>query len=81
MALDPSQSQPDGDASWPPGRQYLAVRRAIEDEWGRCENNLPGSGLRFVLASEFAEAGTKYPAGSVVRAWVRDDGGLRQITM
>lgn len=81
MALDAPQPPPNADASWPPRRQYLAVRRAIEDEWERCEPSLAGSGLRFVLASEWSEAASKYPDGSVVRAWIRDAGGLRLITV
>ncbi len=78
MALDAPQSPNDADASWPPGRQYLAVRRAVEDAWQRCELGL---GLRFVLASEWSEETLKYPAGSMVRAWIRDGRGLRQVTV
>jgi hypothetical protein len=70
----------DADAAWPPGRLYLAVRRKIEDEWQRCESTGAGSGLRFVLVSEWSDEGsTRHPAGAVVRAWIRDGGGLRPI--
>src|SRR3954469_24961415 len=80
---DPVQFPNDADASWPPGRLYLAVRRKIEDEWQRCEFNGPlGSGLRFVLVSEWSEEdSTRHPGGAVVRAWIRDGGGLRPITL
>lgn len=81
MALDASQFPPDADAVWPPGRQYVAVRRAVEEEWERCEFTGAGSGLRFVLASEWSDATSKYPDGSLVRAWIRDGSGLRQITV
>ena len=81
MPLDESPPPSDVDAAWPSGRQYLAVRRAIEDEWQRCEPAFPGSGLHFVLASEWSQEGSKYPGGSPVRAWIRDGGGLRPITM
>jgi hypothetical protein len=82
MTHEATEFPKDADGLWPPGRLYLAVRRAVEEEWGRCEVTGAGSGLRFVLVSEWSEEGpTRHPAGSVVRAWIRDGGGLRAITV
>src|SRR5687767_15881719 len=67
MSKDPL---PASNGDWPPGHIYEAVRSAIEKEWR------PGE---FVLASEWSAAKSHDVAGTIVRAWVGDAGGLRSI--
>ena len=65
----------------------MAVRRAIEEEWERCAFQLrhcPGRAvgikpLSFVLVSEWSQAKGHDVDGDVVRAWIRDAGGLRAV--
>jgi hypothetical protein len=68
---------PDWQADW----LYALVLRQADEAWGRCNRDPDRFGRRYVLIEEWPGGRYTSSRGEVVRAWVRDEGGLRVIAL
>ena len=60
---------------------YTLVLREADSAWQWC-NQVPERDFwRYVLVEEWSSASGAHCGGEVVRAWIRDGEGLREITM
>lgn len=75
--LRPRAGAPDWRGDW---LYALALRRA-DDAWrSRCDRAPKRDMWRYVLVGEWSRGGGGMCGGELVRAWVRDDAGLREIS-
>lgn len=67
---------------WRDDPVYGLIFRVVEDDWkGYCHGRDPGRpAWQFVLVEEYVADDGCHVQGPVVRAWRRDDNGLREMT-
>ena len=68
---------PDWQTDW----LYALVLRQAEEAWAQCNRDPDRWEWKYVLIEEYPEARGASCRGDVVRAWIRDAGGLREITL
>jgi hypothetical protein len=72
-----SSEMPEWRGDW----LYALILRQCEEYWGRCNLFPDEDWWRYVLIEEWSDAEKAWCRGEVVRAWVRDAQGLREITL
>src|SRR5262249_42712440 len=60
---------------------YSLILREADKAWDWCQS-VPGrNGWKYVLVEEYSSGDDSMCRGDVIRAWVRDEGGLRPISL
>ena len=66
---------------WQTDWLYCVILREAEKAWDWCQT-VPGRDVwKYVLVEEYWSGDDSRCRGDVIRAWVRDEGGLRQISL
>jgi hypothetical protein len=73
--LDNTAALPDWRTDW----LYGLVLRDAERHWEWCSQVPDGKAWRYVVIEEWSSASASMCCGKVVRAWIRDVEGLREI--
>jgi len=67
-------------ADWRDDWLYALVFRRVEQNWESCSRVRDRDVWQYVLVGEWSTADKVMCRGEVVRAWVRDEDGLREVT-
>jgi hypothetical protein len=74
-------SDPPAVADWHSDWLYQLVFREVEDAWKWCRRVPNSKAWQYVLVEEWSAARDSMCSGRLVRAWVRDSDGLREISL
>ncbi|MDJ0841945.1 MAG: hypothetical protein QNK37_35910 [Acidobacteriota bacterium] len=67
--------------SWHDDWRYKAIFRKVEDDWKICRLSKGSRNWRYVLVEEYMATGNMVCPYTLVRAWVRNHGGLHEISL
>src|SRR5262249_45271363 len=65
---------------WQSDWLYSLILREADKAWDWCQS-APGDLWKYVVIEEYSSGDDSMCQGDVIRAWVRDESGLRQISL